>query len=1076
MTDVRKRQRPDDLSNGFHISPRAVKRKVSSDTITEAEAELMTTASAAGPSAGTNEEVFYTINDLVRTRAEEPEGRSQPILFYPEHGTDYIGHTPSGLHDLSAKAATYYDALAPQRQSSDEPPRVVAVLGASDVDYLISVLGLSKLGHTVLFLSTRLSEEAHISLIQRTNAELLFVAHDFRAMGDKIRTHFGGSFKVRPLAMQQHFRAQKAAALAPSTLDPTRETKNIAWIIHSSGSTGLPKPNAQTHAAALKNFTSQWHLTGLVTLPLFHMQGLGCVFRSIMNRQQIYMYPAHLPLTAKHLIQTLEQHPEIKILYGVPYTMKLLADSEEAVSLCRNLEVLFCGGGACAKPVGDRLANAGVYLISHLGSSETGQLMNSHRPLSDVLEWDWMRPSPLLQKFLRWEPYDAEADIYEMVVLDGWPSKSASNRSDGAYATSDLWERHPDPKKEAWRYWARKDDTIVLSNGEKTNPLLFEDLARSLPLVDEAIVFGAQKACLGMFLVASEPDMGLETILEEVWPAIERGNRVVEAHAQLGREMIRLLTAEEARSVRKTDKAGVIRAAFYRQFAGRIDELYSESQERGSLRLDLEGLRMFLRKEISSLLEDDRREALGNDTDLFSLGVDSLQASRIRSIILKNIDLGEQGQLGQNFVFDVPSVETMASELLRIRDGDEREEGEATSVQMRMQRMIDRHSASFPIRQPGGKQPSGHCMLLTGVTGSLGAHILAKLVARPDVLKVHCAIRARSQAEAERRLQKSLQDRRLEDVDLSRVQVFASDFSNSQLGLSPSDYEGLCSELTIIVHSAWTVNFNTKLESFEHDCIKGTRHLIDLCLRSRSGERPAGLVFCSSISSARVPDPVSCVVAETTAPNLSVAQNIGYAQSKLVAEQICHLASQAAGLRTSILRIGQIVGDSKHGIWNPQEAVPMIIRSAETIGALPRLKEECSWLPVDVVAAAVIEIGLNDYSEDGRPSEVYHVVDRKRFHWTDDLLPKLRSTGMEFEDVEPLEWLKRVRARPDPDKNPPYKLMEFFEAKYGSVEPRQGLVYGCDKASAKSAALSHAPGLNQRMVDLFVGYLLHRST
>ena len=53
------------------------------------------------------------------------------------------------------------------------------------------------------------------------------------------------------------------------------------------------------------------------------------------------------------------------------------------------------------------------------------------------------------------------------VVLDGWPSKVVSNRDDGSYATKDLWERHPDfPAKNAWRFYARRDDTIVLSNGE----------------------------------------------------------------------------------------------------------------------------------------------------------------------------------------------------------------------------------------------------------------------------------------------------------------------------------------------------------------------------------------------------------------------------------------------------------------------------------------------------------------------------------------------------------------------------------------------------------------------------------
>ncbi|TVY91688.1 hypothetical protein LAWI1_G002854, partial [Lachnellula willkommii] len=40
-------------------------------------------------------------------------------------------------------------------------------------------------------------------------------------------------------------------------LDPEVEAAKISWIIHSSGSTGLPKPIYQTHSAALNKWVTK---------------------------------------------------------------------------------------------------------------------------------------------------------------------------------------------------------------------------------------------------------------------------------------------------------------------------------------------------------------------------------------------------------------------------------------------------------------------------------------------------------------------------------------------------------------------------------------------------------------------------------------------------------------------------------------------------------------------------------------------------------------------------------------------------------------------------------------------------
>ncbi|KAK5734606.1 hypothetical protein LTR17_008827 [Elasticomyces elasticus] len=290
---------------------------------------------------------------------------------------------------------------------------------------------------------------------------------------------------------------ESASGSSGTQLDPTRESRHVAYIIHSSGSTSLPRPNYVTHLAALGNSSSPINLVGFVTLPIYHMFGRGCLFR-IMNKNHVYMYNAHSPLSNRYLIDTLSAHQEIQVLYTVPYIVKLVAESTQGTDLLAGLTNVIMSGSACPKPIGDKLALAGVMLVTHLGSTETGQLMSSARPHRDILEWDWLRPSCALLPYLRMDAQADQRGIYELVVLYGWPSKLVSNRPDGSFATKDLYERHPDwPRRNAWRYYARKDDTIVLSTGEKANSLLLEGVAREDALVAEAVVFGTHKPHVG---------------------------------------------------------------------------------------------------------------------------------------------------------------------------------------------------------------------------------------------------------------------------------------------------------------------------------------------------------------------------------------------------------------------------------------------------------------------------------------------------------------------------------------------------------------------------------------------------
>lgn len=317
----------------------------------------------------------------------------------------------------------------------------------------------------------------------------------------------------------------------------------------------------------------------------------------------------------------------------------------------------------------------------------------------------------------------------------------------------------------------------------------------------------------------------------------------------------------------------------------------------------------------------------------------------------------------------------------------------------------------------------------------------------------------------------------LSDVARNKLIALPSDLSQSSLGLSSTAYNTLASEITDVIHCAWSVNFNLQLSSFEKDSIAGLRHLVDLCLKAQR-PTPATFNFCSSVSA--VVNTEDDTIPETLPEQLSYAQEIGYAQSKLVGEHLCNKATQQTGIRARVLRIGQIIGDREHGIWNATEAIPLMLQSAATIGALPKLDESPLWLPVDTVADTVIDISLAssappvggaEANPNAESNAIFNIVSPHSFHWTRDLLPYLRRAGLQFESLNQREWLHRLRTSdPDPVSNPPIKLVEFFANKYDTDESRRALNWHTERARRMSPALAASGPLDQELVAKMVGY------
>ncbi|KAL4979792.1 hypothetical protein BDW66DRAFT_157227 [Aspergillus desertorum] len=963
-----------------------------------------------------------TVDELVRHRASPSP--SQPVIYYPRTGIEYSEFPLRQLDVFAYRVAKILAEKIPPRKSSSELPTVIAI-----------------------------SVEAHVSLIERTNAQHIFAHGYLQDTAAKVNERVP-ALQVHSIPSDENYDYpmpdEPIDTNLLSHLDPEVETKHLAWIIHSSGSTGLPKPIFQTQRAAVKNYAGNTNMRGLITLPLYHNHGICCLFRTIYSNKTLHLYNPQLPLTSQYLI-----------FYGVPYALKLLAESKEGIAALANLKAVMFGGSPCPDSLGNLLVENGVNLIAHYGSTETGQLMTSMRSPGDK-RWDWLRPSEAVKKFLRME--ERYPGIYESVVLDGWPSKVMSNPPDGAYATKDLFPKHPEI--EAYKYYSRLDDTITLVNGEKVIPLDLEGRVRQLSVVADALAFGIGKSDIGLAVIRApeETSMSDKQIVDAIWPAVEEAHQTLPAYGQLSKNMVRVLPAHTPYP--RTDKGTVIRQAFYRDFADLIEASYEADDEMtGTLLLSEEELKAFLRKELPAIVRSRSPDDFTNEADFFSLGMDSLQATQLRSVLIKSLDT-KGHKLGLNSLSSgtleaTASVEEQMGALI----------AKYTDFEQHVPRpngLSGRYIASLPL--------SHLLMIVTGATGSLGCHVVAKLSALPDVQKVYCFVRASSPLDAYGRLLDSLRARRvyntLSTSAKNKLVALVSDLSVPTLGLDTTTYNTLTSTLTDVIHCAWSVNFHLHLSSFEKDKIAGIRHLANLCLKAQR-PAPATLNFCSSISAVvRSPEPS---IPESLPSSLAHAQAMGYAQSKLVAEHLCVKAYQQMGLRARVLRIGQVIGDTENGVWNTTEAIPLMIQSATTIGALLKLDEFHRWLPVNTVAGVIIDISLSESDAKG-PNDtqaIYNIISPYPFHWAADLLPSLRDAGLNFEELDTRAWLEELReSNPDPVANPPIKLVDFWTRKYDHDFPKRLVSWETGKTEAVSRTFGEAKGLERDIVRKMMGYFL----
>ncbi|KAJ5630171.1 polyketide synthase [Penicillium herquei] len=350
---------------------------------------------------------------------------------------------------------------------------------------------------------------------------------------------------------------------------------------------------------------------------------------------------------------------------------------------------------------------------------------------------------------------------------------------------------------------------------------------------------------------------------------------------------------------------------------------------------------------------------------------------------------------------------------------------------------VERFTSGFSMQPSTWAQVNtkgaGQCILVTGATGSLGAHLVMELLGRSDVKTVVCLNRPGRGNDPRQRQRQSMEEKGLQleyPNHFAGLRIIETDTSKPRLGLSAEIYAELTEMVTAIVHNAWPMSGARPIRGFEGQ-FAVMRNLIDLARDAAYVFQTITFQFISSISvvghsplrtgSRTVPE--ERVGIESVLPN-------GYSDAKFVCERMLDATLYK---HPEIFRPMCVAGSSKSGYWNSLEHFSFLIKSSQTLRAFPNFQGELSWTPVDVVTstlADLISYAASDFSAASTVYPIYHIDNPVRQPWR-QMVPVLAAAlNIPPSNILPFtEWVSRVRRFPGSVEkdNPAFKLIDFLD-------------------------------------------------
>lgn len=246
-------------------------------------------------------------------------------------------------------------------------------------------------------------------------------------------------------------------------------------------------------------------------------------------------------------------------------------------------------------------------------------------------------------------------------------------------------------------------------------------------------------------------------------------------------------------------------------------------------------------------------------------------------------------------------------------------------------------------------------IFLTGATGYIGSYVAAGLLEKHPQQRLALLVRAKSQAEAEERLWKSMQlhlgfDRFIELVR-SRCDIYLGDLTDPELGLAADARDKLVKSMDSVLHVAASLNRKSSKVCFNVN-LRGTLSVLKL---ARDAHDHHGLRRFTDISTVAVcGERKDEVVSEDNIIDWDRSDYDPYARTKKFCEHMLH--ELLPDVHSVVLRPSIVLGDSRF----PETTQFDMVRAFAMLAQLPVLPFDphgrLDIVPADYVSKAIVHI------------------------------------------------------------------------------------------------------------------------
>lgn len=372
-------------------------------------------------------------------------------------------------------------------------------------------------------------------------------------------------------------------------------------------------------------------------------------------------------------------------------------------------------------------------------------------------------------------------------------------------------------------------------------------------------------------------------------------------------------------------------------------------------------------------------DKIGINDNFFELGGDSLSAIQLQ------VKAFNQGlELSYKSIFSSPTIKQLSESNFEKSEPISEENYDYTEIN----NLLAQNSISDNYRIKKEKIKN---ILLTGSTGFVGSHVLAKLLTQTKC-NIYCLIRTKNNIDSKTRLLDILKfyfGKKYNKYISKRIFIIDGDISDNHFGLNDTDYSELGKNIDCVINSAALVKHYGQLGLFNKVNVIGVQNIIDFC-----SDFETKLIHLSTLSvSGNITDSNEFMTyseqKQFSEQNLYINQDLSnvYVRTKFIAERLILEKIIKDNLNAKIIRLGNITNRFSDGAFQiniSENAFLNRLTSFLKLGCFPDYLADnyFEFTPVDICADAIVKLTMHK-----NPFTVFHLYNNNYVFFNE--LPKL---------------------------------------------------------------------------------------